>query len=174
MSSLRDDDVCVALARLNELEVHGLDGIGVALDHPVYVLSAFGDVPGHDPHQAVIVIGIDEDLDIHLVAQFLAGEDEDALDDDYISGLHGDGFGLGTRAGYIGIDRLVDGLAGLELRQLLAEEVPVYGVGMVEVVVALLFVSQVAGVLVVGVLRNDDDFLALDVFRDGLDHRGLA
>ena len=66
------------------------------------------------------------------------------------------------------------GLSRLEISELLAEELPVDGVRVVEVVMALLLVGEVAGILVIGVLRDDDDFLALQVFRDGLDHCGLA
>ena len=67
MSSLRDDDVSIALARLDELEIHRLDGLGVPLDHGLHRLSPFENIPCHDSHQSVVVIGVNEYLDVHLV-----------------------------------------------------------------------------------------------------------
>ena len=82
MAALGDDDVGKALAGLDELEVHGLHRAGIALDDPFHVLAALADVAGHDAHEAVVVVGIHENLDVHLVAELLVREDEDALDDD--------------------------------------------------------------------------------------------
>ena len=97
VASLRDDDVGVALARLDELEIHRLDRARVPLDHPVHVLSSFGDVARHHAHEPVVIVGVHEDFHVHLFAQLLAGENQDAFDYDYVGRFHG--HGLGLRAG---------------------------------------------------------------------------
>ena len=40
------------------------------------------DVALQPSHQAQVGVGVDEDLDVHQVAQPLVGEDQDALDQD--------------------------------------------------------------------------------------------
>ena len=65
------------------------------------------------------------------------------------------------------------GLALFELGELLAEQFPVDSVRMVEVLVTLLLVREVAGVFVVGVLGDDHHFFFQTVL-DGLHHRGFS
>ena len=93
MTSLRYNDVSIPLARLDELEIHWLDRLAVALNDLLYGFASLDDVPCHHPHQPVVIIRIHENLDIHLVSELLAGEDQDALDDDYLGRLDGDGLG---------------------------------------------------------------------------------
>ena len=143
------------------------------LDGGVDGAAALGHVADDDPQDAVVVVGIHEDLDVQLVPEFLAGEDEDALHDDHLGRLHGHGFRGGAGAGDVGVHRLLDGLALLELPDLLAHQFPVDGVGMVEVDVLAFLHGNVAGILVVGIL-GDDDHPALQLAGDGLDDRGLA
>ena len=143
------------------------------LDGGVDGAAALGHVADDDPQDAVVVVGIHEDLDVQLVPEFLAGKDEDALHDDHLGRFHGHGFRGGTGAGDVGVHRLLDGLALLELPDLLAHQFPVDGVGMVEVDVLAFLHGNVAGILVVGIL-GDDDHPALQLAGDGLDDRGLA
>ena len=58
--------------------------------------------------------------------------------------------------------------------ELLAEQFPVDRVRVIEIVVAFLLVGEVAGVLVVGVLGDDDHPLRIQLAGNGLDDRGLA
>ena len=67
----------------------------------------------------------------------------------------------------------VMGMALLEFPDLLAHQFPVDGVGMVEVDVLAFLHGNVAGILVVGIL-GDDDHPALQLAGDSLDDRGLA
>ena len=55
------------------------------LDGGVDGAAAFGHVADDDPQDAVVIVGIHEDLDVQLVPEFLAGEDEDAFHNDHIS-----------------------------------------------------------------------------------------
>ena len=85
--------------------------------------------------------------------------------------------GLGSRAGagQIGIDWLLYRPAVLKFIELLDEQVKVDGVGVVEVdLLPVLEQGDVAVVLVVGVLGDNNDLSSLEVFRDLLDHCGLA
>ena len=82
VAALRDDDVGVALARLDELEVHRLDGAEVLVDHRLHRAAALGDVALQPADEARVVVGVDEHLDVHQRAQRRVGEDQDALDDD--------------------------------------------------------------------------------------------
>ena len=52
------------------------------------------------------------------------------------------------------------------LGELLAQELPVDGVRVVEIVMALLLVREVARILVVRVLGDDDDLLVVQPFLD--------
>ena len=68
----------------------------------------------------------------------------------------------------------MDGLATLELGELLAEKLPVNRFRMVEVVVAFLFVRRIREVFIIGILRDDDHPLILKSFLDGADDRRLT
>ena len=74
----------------------------------------------------------------------------------------------------IGIDGLLDGLAALEVAELVTQQIPLDGVGMVEVVDAFLLVGEVAGILVVGILGNHHHLLAFEFVGDGLYYRCFA
>ena len=95
-------------------------------------------------------------------AQFLTREDKNAFDYDYVGRLHLHGLGLATATRDVGVDRLLHALSGLQFAKLAAKKLPVYGVRMVEVMSSLLFVSEVARVLVVGILRDDHHFFILE------------
>ena len=99
MPSLGNDYIGVALARLYELQIHRLDCPAVSLDYPADILTPFGNVSCHNPHQAVIVVGIDKYLQVELTAELFAGEDEYSFDYDYVCGFDKSGFGLGARTG---------------------------------------------------------------------------
>ena len=94
MTSLRNDDVSITLARFNELQVHRFHRLGVSFNDGFHCLASFNYVPGHDSHQSVIIVCIHENLDIHLVAEFLAREHQNTFNDDDVRWFHRNGFGL--------------------------------------------------------------------------------
>ena len=94
MSTLRNDDVSVTLAWLDELKIHRLYGVRIALDYPFYGLSALHDIACHNSHKSVVIICINEDLDVHQLAEFRICEDENAFYDDHISRLDSQGLVL--------------------------------------------------------------------------------
>ena len=107
MTSLRNYDVSISLAWLDELQIHRLDSLGVTLYDPLCSLASFRYVSGYYPHHPVVIIGIYKELYVHLIAQLRTGEDEYALHDDHISRIDGHSLILGTGTCYVGIDRLL-------------------------------------------------------------------
>jgi len=80
--ALRHDHIRVPLARLDELEVHGLHGAQILLDHRVHRPPALGHVAAEPPNEPHVVVGVDEHLDVEQPAEGGVGEDEDAFHDD--------------------------------------------------------------------------------------------
>ena len=56
VSSLRYYQVSIPLAWLDELQVHRLYSLAVALDDPFHGLAAFNYVTGHYPHEPVVIV----------------------------------------------------------------------------------------------------------------------
>ena len=81
-AAVGDDDVGVALRRLDELQVHGPDGRQVLVDDAGRRAAAIGDVALEAPDEADVGIGVDVDLEVEQLAQAGLEEHEDALDDD--------------------------------------------------------------------------------------------
>lgn len=71
VAALRDDDVGVAFAGLNELLMHGLEHSLIALNDSLCGPAAFNDVAFDDADETIVGIGINEDLHIHLRAELL-------------------------------------------------------------------------------------------------------
>ena len=152
MPAFGDDDVGVAFAGLDELEVHGLHCVAIVLEGCIHVASALEYVSVDYAHKAVIGLGIYEYLDVHQFAQLCYGEDEYTFDDDDVGGFDFYCVFFAAGAGDVGIYWLLYGLACFEVAELLAEEIPVQCIGMVEIDVLSLFNGDVAAVFVVGVL----------------------
>ena len=158
MAALRHYNIGITLGRLYELKVHGLHCVAVVLYGGFYGTASLCYVTDHDPEDSVVVVCVHEDLDVHLVTKLLAGEDEDTFHDDYLCGLYGDGFRSGTGAGDVGVYRLLYGLSGLELTDLLAHELPVNCVRVVEVDILAFLRRYVTGILVIGILGDYHHF----------------
>ena len=79
VSSLRYYQVSIPFARLDELQVHRLYSLAVALDDPFNGLSAFNYVTGHYPHEPVVIVSINKNLDVHQLAEPRVGKYQDSL-----------------------------------------------------------------------------------------------
>ena len=77
LTALGDDDVRVFLAGLHVELVHGLNG-GRYWSMTESMLRPRFDVPPDPAAQAHVGVGVDEDADVHLVAERLVDEDHDA------------------------------------------------------------------------------------------------
>ena len=133
----RQDDVSGALGGFDELLVHRFHKGLVVSQHILPGTATLGDVAADDTHQALVTVGVDKHLDVHALAQFLVDQHHDALNDDDLGGMHIDDL-LRTGAGDIGIDGHGDGLAVFEAVEMVDEQVPLDGIGMVEVDLLLL------------------------------------
>ena len=125
VSALRNYDICISLAGFNELEIHRFYSLGVAFYYRLHCLPPFYYVPCHHPHQSVIIIGIDEYLDVHLIPEFLASEYEYAFDYYHFGRLDSYCLGPGPGTGDIGIDRFFNAFTGAEHRQMPVEQIKV-------------------------------------------------
>ncbi len=77
------DDVGVALAGLHKGLVHGLDRGQVLLDHAVQAAAALLDVPHQTAQDALVGVGVHEDLIVEHGAQLRLHEGQDALHDEH-------------------------------------------------------------------------------------------
>ena len=82
VAALRDDEVGIALCRLDELFVHGLQDVEIAVEHHLSCAASFYCVALDDTYEALVRVGIDEYLQVHEVAQLLLPERHNAFDDD--------------------------------------------------------------------------------------------
>lgn len=87
-------------------------------------------------------------LQVHHVAQLAVDERHDSLDYYHRLGLHMYGFGQAV-ADEVAVGGLLDGTAVPQLVDLLDEQLPVEGVGMVEVDGLALLVGEAGGVVIV-------------------------
>ena len=149
MASFRYDDIGISLAWSDKLKVHRLYRLGISVDNPLHVLATLNDIPGDYSHQSVIIVSVNKNLYIHLVAQLLAGEDKNTFDYDYVSRLDVNCLRL-SGAGKIRIRRLFYRLPLFEILQLRYKQLPVYGIRMVEIQSLTLFHRKMALVLVIG------------------------
>ena len=120
------------------------------LKHHIHGTAAFHHIATDIAHQPDVGVGIHEDLQVHHVAQFLIVQGHDTLDDDDGLGIHMDGL-LQTVTLYIGIGGLFDGLAVLEFLDLLRQQFPVEGIGMVEVDLPALLRCQACRIVIIRV-----------------------
>ena len=97
----------------------------------------------------------------------------DALDDDDGLRLHVDGFLLAV-ALYIRIGGLLNGLAILQHLDVLGQQLPVEGIGMVEVDGSALLGCQVRGVIIIRIEGNDRRTVWRQCLRDFPHDGGLA
>src|SRR3954471_21204377 len=74
VTAARYDHIRVALARLDELQVHGLNRRQVLLDDIVERTAASVGVPFDTPYQTNVGVGVDEDLDVAQIANSLVDE----------------------------------------------------------------------------------------------------
>ena len=171
--ALGNDDVGVLAARLDEGDVHGPHRAQVLADDRFQAALALLEVALQPADEAQVAVGVDEDLDVHQVAQGLLAEDQDALDDDDLGRLLEHALGQPGVGGEI-VDRHLDGPAGDELAQVPDHQVGLQGVGVVEVDLGPLGERQVADVLVVSVVLDHDHLGMVDGLHDGVGDGRLA
>lgn len=118
---LGDDDVGIALGRLDEHLVHGLDRGQILRHDRLQIAAAVAHVAHDAPQDAHIGVGVDEDLDVQPLTQLRLGKDEDALDDDDLGRDDRDRFG-GAVVHRVVIRRARDRLPGAQRVEMLHEQ----------------------------------------------------
>lgn len=145
--------------------MHRFEHFLITVDDHDWRSAAFDTVARDDADESFVGVGVDEAFYVEHVAEYGVGEHEDAFDDDDVAWFDGDGFCL-TCAGEVGIGRHFDGFALFELFEMLHEEGPFDGSGLVEIDFRAFFDGHMAGVLVVVVLRKHGDFTGREAVND--------
>ena len=83
-----NDDVSVLLARRHVCVEHGLDELGVLLDHAVHVAPAVAGVALDAARQAHVVVRVHEDLHVRQLANLIHRQRQNALEDDHVARLN--------------------------------------------------------------------------------------
>ena len=177
-SALGHDEVGMALARLDELLVHGLEDADIPVHHRLGGASPLQHVALDDADEALVRVGVHKDLEVHHAAQGGVVEGHDAFDDDHLARLDVQRLRQ-PRAGDVVVRGLFDGNVLPKGCQMLAEQRPIKSIGMVEVDALPPLHGDVAAILVIRILGQQHDFArgqALDDFPHdgGLSRPGAA
>ncbi len=151
VAALGDDNIRIALAGLHELLVHGLDRVQVLIDHALQAAPPIPHVPHNPAQDAHIRIRIHKDLDVHLLAQLAALENQNALHDDHPGRVNGNGLVRAVMNGIV-IHRTENRPALLQLPHRLNQQIRVKGVGVVVVQLCPLLIGHVVMGLIVIVM----------------------
>ena len=165
MPALRDDDVCISLARLHELEVHRLDCAEVLIDHRLHRASPFRDIPLESPNEPRVIVGVDEHLDIHQPPQLGVRIDEDAFDDDGAAGREGLGHRLSRVASEV-VDRHFDAAPFPQRDHVRHEQVRLERIGMIVIERRALLEPQIVAVAVVAIVGENGHLVVADAVDD--------
>lgn len=165
VTTLRDDEVSKALGGLDELLVHGLKDVEIAVNDHLSRSATLNRVALNDAYESLVVVGVDKDLEIHEVTQFLVPKSHNALNDNDLTRLHMNSFFL-TIADEITIGRLLDGLPVSQGFNLLCEQFPIEGIGVIEVDFPAFLHGEMGGVVVVRILRNESHLISWHTFDD--------
>ena len=91
VSALRQYQIGVSLSGFNELQVHGLQGLLVTVYDLAHVPASLHRIPGDDPYQSVIGVRVHVHQYVQHLAQSGISEDENALHDDDVCRVYGQG-----------------------------------------------------------------------------------
>ena len=153
-----NDDIGVALGGLDEVTMHGFHRREVLLEHRVHITSALLDITHEATSQAHVIIGINEDLDVHQFAELLVLKDQDTIKDQDLRRLDTYRLRQAVVVGE-GVDGALDALPLLELADMLDHHIRVKGVRVVVVELGALLETEIIMRLVVEVVAERRDVL---------------
>ncbi len=153
--------------------MHRLDRAEVLIDDRVHHAAAFGDVTLQPADEPRVVVGVDEDLDVHQTAQLLIGEDQDAFDDHDRTRFDHDNVGPAGVAREV-VARDVDRPSLAQRRHVLDEEIRFERVGMIVVERGALLEPQPRIVAVILVVLEEADLFGAQAVHDPANDRRLA
>ena len=121
MPAFGDNNIGVALRRLDEHLMHGLDRGQILRDDRLQIAAAVAHVAHDAPQDAHIGVRVHKELDVQPIAQLGLGKDEDALDDDDLGRHDCDRLGCAVVHRVV-ICRALDGLPGAQRVEVLHEQ----------------------------------------------------
>ena len=152
-AALGDHQVRVRLCRLHELVVARPHLLRVLLDDGVHRAPPLADVAAKPADETDVIRGVDVELQVDEVADAPIEEDHDPFEDDQLARLDQDRVVPAAVVDEV-VLRHADGGSRLQRRQLLAQELAVERVGMVEIEPRDRLVGHVLGGAVVVVLGH--------------------
>ena len=81
-AAFRDDDIGVALARLDKLQMHGTDRAQILVDDGFEGAASLGKVTSETTDKSNVGVGIHENLDVKKLAQRRFSQDQNPFDHD--------------------------------------------------------------------------------------------
>ena len=153
-STLRDNEVGIALCRLDKLFVHRLQDIAITVENHLCGASSLYRISLDDTYQSLVWVGIHEDFQVHEVAQLLLPKRHYTFDDDDFAWLDVYRFRQSV-ADKVAVSGLLDAFPLSQSLYLFGQKLPVEGVGMVEVDMLALFWRKMCCVVVVRILWNE-------------------
>jgi hypothetical protein len=173
LSALWDDHVGVALRGLDEGLMHRPDGVVILAPHLIESSAAVLEVASNPSDHPNVRVGVDEHPKAHPLAKRAIGQHQDAFDDD--DGTRRDAIALGHPHVTLEIvARLVDGPAGHQLVDVVAEERKLERVGVVVVDEKALLEGERRLVAVVAILLDQHHMVRTVAFGQGAGDGGLA
>ena len=164
---LGDDDVGIFPARFHENFVHRTNRLRILPDHRIEAPLPLDHVPLQSADKPDVVRRLDEDLDIHQVAQLLLAKEEDPLEDDHLRRVlqHSRLYpGIGGEI----VHRNLHRPAGDQLPQMANQQVGFQCVGMVKIHLFPFGEREMAAILVIGIVFDHQDIRVPDLLDNGV------
>ena len=156
MPTLQHHDVRVLPGGFHILLVHGLDRGEVLGHHRLKGPAPLLHIPESAAEDADVGIGLHEDLDVEHIPQSGVLENQNALHDDDLVGIHRHCL-VSAVVVHIGVHRALDGAACLQLFQMLDEQIRVEGAGVIVVYLGPFLIGLALLALIVAVVADDGD-----------------
>ena len=156
MATPRYDDIRVAFARLDELQMHWLYGREVLVDDFIQRPSAITRVSLDTTDESNVGVGVDEYFDVAELAHAFVDEEEDAIDHNDVGGL--DAYSLpSTKVGDEVILRFIDRSTITQRFKVVTQQLVVECVGVIPIELAPFVEGELRKVLVVSVHIDERD-----------------
>lgn len=173
VASPGDDEIGILLRRFDELVVHRLEHLFVALQHLVNGSSTLHDIAADISDKTDVGISLYEDFQVHHIAQLLMVQRHDTLEDD-----DGFGFHMNSLRKAVGDDirilGLLDSLSVLKHPDMLCQQLPVESIRVVEIDSFALLISHACRIVVIRVQRYYGCIAWGQRTGDSLDDGGLS
>ena len=162
----------VLLAGFHECFVHGLHGSQILIHNGVQCAVTLLDVADNTAENAHVGIGVYEYADVHFVTQLLVRKDQDPFYNDDLCRLNGDE-GLAAVMHGVVVHGALNGLACLQLLEMLDHQLVFKCIGMVIIELAALFVGYVVMRFIV-IVVVDNGYISAEPFHDSFGNGGFA